>query len=204
MILKSGLLLACVFLIFLHTASNDNPWDLKMTLLLCFYLIVTVLLTLIGREPLGTVPKVNLFPGSSIVMMYQSPWNNRGRYEFVEILGNILLFVPLGLCMRRYGQGNYGKTILTALLLSTVVELLQYTLNIGTFELDDIINNTWGAILGRNLVDITNHIRKADNWKNGLRTISLQQSAGIWPLIALCVFALSQFIRYVNNKGWLY
>ena len=70
-----------------------------------------------------------------------------GFTESVQNMGNILFFVPYGylcssLCHSRL------LTVLTAVLFSLAIELLQYIFALGWCELDDLISNSLGAFLG--------------------------------------------------------
>lgn len=79
----------------------------------------------------------------------------------VQIIGNVLLFVPLGFllpcCFVRYRR--YRCTILSAAFLSLVIELIQGIAQIGLFEADDIIHNALGAWLGFLLFRVYVHIK---------------------------------------------
>lgn len=66
---------------------------------------------------------------------------------------NALLFVPLGLSMpyllsKKAKRLNVFTTIAFAMLLSAGIEFLQYRLNLGVCETDDVIANTLGAAIG--------------------------------------------------------
>jgi len=70
------------------------------------------------------------------------------RLFFKNIIGNVLLFLPYGYFISYYLKNKklLTTTILTAIV-STTIEIVQ--LNIGrTFDIDDIILNTIGGILG--------------------------------------------------------
>lgn len=79
------------------------------------------------------------------------------RLARVNLFGNVLLFIPLGLFppllvekMRRF-----WKTILLAAGIVTMVELLQMLLLVGTCDIDDLILNVLGAALGYGLFRLT-------------------------------------------------
>ena len=67
---------------------------------------------------------------------------------------DILLFVPFGLSLpfvidiykRKYA--TIALTVLIGLLFSITVEYLQYYYRIGNVEIDDVIMNTIGVIVG--------------------------------------------------------
>ena len=63
-----------------------------------------------------------------------------------EIMDNIWLFIPLGTILYRL----YPKKLilLVPVLLSVVIEVLQYVLGIGLAEVDDVISNSLGGVIG--------------------------------------------------------
>ena len=62
-----------------------------------------------------------------------------------QIIANILLFIPFGfLAARLWGW----KSILFAAFLSFIIESVQLVFHLGLFEIDDIIHNTAGTIIG--------------------------------------------------------
>ncbi|WP_128893883.1 VanZ family protein [Longirhabdus pacifica] len=76
------------------------------------------------------------------------------RYNFDIVLnntlGNILIFMPLGfflpLLFAKYQKGS--RVVLHSMLMSLSIEVLQLMLQIGRFDIDDVILNTMGAALG--------------------------------------------------------
>ena len=73
---------------------------------------------------------------------------------FREMFMNVFLFVPFGLSVPYLLPDRYGTTdriittISAALILSAVIEFLQFCLNLGSFETDDILCNALGALVG--------------------------------------------------------
>lgn len=69
-----------------------------------------------------------------------------------SMLMNVFLFMPLGLSLVYVWRGGIPKrlllTVLTGLLLSLIVETVQYMGSLGFAEADDVICNTLGALLG--------------------------------------------------------
>lgn len=67
-----------------------------------------------------------------------------------QIYLNILLFVPFGLLTYAAltGKRKGALTAILGIVLSISIELLQLYFHRGTFELDDILNNTIGTIIG--------------------------------------------------------
>ena len=69
------------------------------------------------------------------------------RYFTYLFVGNLIWFAPAGILIR-LRKGKYWQAILAGFLLSLVVETAQYVLGSGVSELDDLILNTLGALLG--------------------------------------------------------
>lgn len=65
-----------------------------------------------------------------------------------NLIGNILLFLPLPIALYVHGVREYFVILLTAFLVSFSIELIQYGLVIGVADIDDILLNFLGAVLG--------------------------------------------------------
>ena len=90
-----------------------------------------------------------LIPLRTFVDIWNSRWHSHGKYIFRGLIGNVLLFTPLGLCLSRKEGSLYKYIIPFSISLS--VEAIQYFFRLGTFEMDDLICNTIGGILGYEL-----------------------------------------------------
>lgn len=67
-----------------------------------------------------------------------------------NIFGNLFLFLPMGLylpCLFKK-LASFGKFILSILAILIAVEILQLFLRRGVFDIDDLILNILGAIIG--------------------------------------------------------
>ncbi|MGC4036709.1 MAG: VanZ family protein [Chitinophagaceae bacterium] len=77
----------------------------------------------------------------------------RKHYSYLvakNILGNIIGFIPLGVLLpilfRRLQRS--WKTIFTVFLISLAFETIQLLFNLGIFDVDDLILNTLGGVVG--------------------------------------------------------
>ncbi|GLY47569.1 VanZ family protein [Lentzea sp. NBRC 102530] len=110
-----------------------------------------------GEQMLSTTPfqwvtdmsnNMAAYGRSGILAMAQSQ-------AFLQQLFNVVLFVPLGIVLRKaYGKGPLA-VIAIAAGLSLAVEVVQYTGNLGFYpcpyriaDVDDLISNTFGGLLG--------------------------------------------------------
>ena len=78
-------------------------------------------------------------------------WNNRGidMTLLVNVLGNITLFVPLSIILLNYCKClNNINIIFINFFTSLSFELIQLSTGWGTFDIDDILLNTIGGIIG--------------------------------------------------------
>lgn len=75
------------------------------------------------------------------------------RYLILDVGGNLLLFFPVGVALAglagaRTRAGVVGRTVLGAALLSLAIELGQRWIPGRASDIDDVIFNTLGALLG--------------------------------------------------------
>jgi glycopeptide antibiotics resistance protein len=69
-----------------------------------------------------------------------------GAWPFLyHVLGNLLWFLPLGLMLRRKSA---WRALLAGALLSASIECLQWVLLTGIPDVDDVLLNACGALLG--------------------------------------------------------
>ena len=69
------------------------------------------------------------------------------RYFAYLFVGNLIWFAPAGVLVRLRG-GKLWQAALAGFCLSLLVEIMQFVLGSGVSELDDLILNTCGAVLG--------------------------------------------------------
>lgn len=72
-------------------------------------------------------------------------------HGLVNLIGNIAIFMPFGVLLGMLGS-HRRPSVLTATAisgtLSLLLELSQAVLSIGSFDVDDIILNTFGGLMG--------------------------------------------------------
>lgn len=106
--------------------------------LLVLYLLFIAYMTLMYRE--SGLGRINL----DLFWSYRQFLTNKGlRYE---ILNNIWLFVPLGAIL--YKLFPKPGIVIVPVLISASIETAQYVFGIGLCELDDIVSNSLGGLIG--------------------------------------------------------
>ncbi len=102
---------------------------------------------------------INLIPYAESMIV-------NGKVQIREIVANILLFLPFGLCMSIfYPDSEIQNRILLASGVSLVFEVIQYIFSIGASDITDIIDNTLGAVLGILVYLVMNKIWKEKTGK---------------------------------------
>lgn len=86
---------------------------------------------------------------------------------FANLAGNILIFVPYGffISMASRSRGLF-KTLFFSMGLSLCVEVVQLFTRVGSFDVDDILLNTIGGVLGYIFFSICNVIRRKHYVRN--------------------------------------
>ena len=102
------------------------------------YIAAVLWITLFSR--LGTERRSILLPFHSYVEVLKG-----NRQFLLENIGNVVLFIPLGVALKCSGVRDVKKAGFFA---SLLIEVLQFTFALGTFECDDLIHNTLGAVIG--------------------------------------------------------
>lgn len=133
-----------------------------------------------------------------------TPFKEMFRYNFgtnlfyKNVFGNILLFVPLGFYVGYYTKTkNIFLAFIIVVLSSSTIEFTQ--LNIGrTFDIDDIILNALGGILGYLLYKFGEHLPKftKKTWFLNLITILL---LSLFIVYLLSIYGLID----INMMRWL-
>lgn len=73
----------------------------------------------------------------------------------LEDIGNIVLFIPIGVAIALFLGCSVKQTLLIGFTLSLIIESCQWFFWLGSFEIDDLIHNTIGAGIGAVLVTHT-------------------------------------------------
>lgn len=137
----------------IHNSGRKTTFHEEFLNLLFIIYILLLFELLTGTEN-ATGSGFNLVPFSEI-LRYKI-----GSDLFIyNVVGNILLFIPFGYFVSRYCKTkSAGQILLVSLITSTIIEAMQ--LRIGrTFDIDDIILNVIGGILGYYLYIALNAIR---------------------------------------------
>lgn len=92
--------------------------------------------------------------------------NGMKGYFFLNVVMNVVAFMPFGFILPIISPGNrkFLRIFLRGFLLTLVIETMQLFLKVGCFDLDDMLLNTIGAVLGYFLFWICKCIGKRKGW----------------------------------------
>ena len=92
---------------------------------------------------------INLIPFHNIMQYISGGSDTLRRFAFGNVVGNIVIFIPLGIYLPLFKK---DKRVLVNLLfifiVSLFVEIIQGLLGIGVSDIDDIILNCLGGLIG--------------------------------------------------------
>lgn len=124
-------------------------------MLFLLYCLMMLWLLLLRRIPAGAgMVQLNLQPLDTIkrylwVLRYSTEPIQR-RYAVANLLGNVGLFLPLGMFLPILFEKTKkpGRFLLCAVTTILMVELCQMLTGLGACDVDDLILNTIGAVAG--------------------------------------------------------
>ena len=123
-----------------------------LILLLFLYLALVFYVTCFGvrmENVSDGSPRYNLKPFKEILRF----WNRRNivgtRSMLLNIFGNVVMFMPLGMFVCAVPKkANILICIIISAFFSLLIETIQFCFQLGCFDVDDLILNTTGGVLG--------------------------------------------------------
>lgn len=127
---------------------------------------------------------------------YKLAWYQFNAREWRNLILNICMFIPFGFMLPAASSGfrKAWKTYLAGFAFTLLIESLQFLLQRGIFETDDLINNVLGTMIGYGFFSVASALasacknawanrnpayRKSQNGKRLTRTSRNQNSAGM-------------------------
>ena len=99
--------------------------------------------------------RYNLKPFAEIVRYFTNMREKNYLMFFINIVGNIVLFMPFGFLFPFISEKEYfrpGKnffvTFFVTILFVLLMETAQLVTKVGVFDVDDIMMNTFGSVMG--------------------------------------------------------
>ncbi|MEJ9212512.1 VanZ family protein [Bacillus smithii] len=113
------------------------------------YILLLIKILFLSRISHLEHRSINLIPFYSIMEYISGRSANIKAFAFSNVVGNIVIFIPLGTYLSLFKN---DKRVITNLLfifiVSLFVEIIQGLLGIGASDIDDIILNCLGGLIG--------------------------------------------------------
>ncbi len=114
------------------------------TALLGIVVALILWITILSREKLIGTP-ITYHPFHSLLSLLKELQRGRIGNSF----GNIILFVPVGILFPVVtGWKKMWKTVVAGISFSFFIEIIQLTTSRGCFDLDDVLLNGMGTVIG--------------------------------------------------------
>lgn len=97
---------------------------------------------------------INLQPFATLKMYWRILQNSQDagllRHAVINLVGNLVMFIPLGFYLPYLlrGMRKIFRAMLLLLCLIIMVETVQYVTHLGTCDVDDLILNMAGSLIG--------------------------------------------------------
>ena len=139
------------FIFFRRFLKNHMQTNIKKVIIFCIlfcYIVIVIGATIFTRSGVYEHANFNLFSS------YIEAWNNYSKSYWRNIILNILMFVPFGFLLPLFSDRfkKFYWTLSLGFLFTFGIEVTQYITKRGIFEVDDIMNNWIGALIGYSLV----------------------------------------------------
>ncbi|MFB9221002.1 VanZ family protein [Kurthia sibirica] len=136
----------------------------KLILLKYYSFNGTIDQLLFRGESLFFLKEYNLIPFHTITAYIQAEGTTPFS-AFKNLAGNIIGFIPFGIFMALlfFKKPTIIKIIVSTFSLSFIYELIQLIFRLGTFDVDDLLLNTLGGLIGFLIYKLLYSIIKS-NW----------------------------------------
>lgn len=129
--------------------QENKKATLIFWLLMLLYIFVVLFLTIF--RGVNTRPRtLNLLPFATLIDQVESVLTELSLFSLANLLGNFVLFFPLGyfLAFQFPKMRKLSRLFIVFLASTLVIELSQYLLNCGATDIDDMILNVFGGLVG--------------------------------------------------------
>ena len=185
-----GCLIAILILRLITRKNNENfPWKrLAPGALTAGYLALVAMGTLLIMSGGGRL-------SLRVFAEFIEAWNTMSTTLWLNIVLNIAMFIPAGILFPLVFPklDRWYKVTAAGAGMSFVIELLQLILNRGAADIDDLITNTLGCVIGYSLLAAFRALRKKE--KRWFVPLACPLSVA---LIALGVFGVYQAKEFGN------
>ncbi len=191
-----------VYKFLLKGKKKIKPLRIFGWLLLGSYIVIVLGATLLARSEAWEAGSI-----LPLFYSYRDAWVNFSAAAWRNIILNVCMFVPLGLLLPMMIKSfrSFWKTYLVGFLFTLCIEGIQLLGRRGIFELDDILHNTVGMMIGYGIYAVAAAaIQKYRKEKVSLRNVLLLQLPLVVCVISFYVIFISYHTKELGNVGGQY
>ena len=122
-----------------------------LAVVMYIYVANVLVITMLGREgyEISEHMRATFLP---FLLREPGEMESMGKWA-LEFIFNMDLFLPLGLLLPFFqkGKNRYQNTIIIGFISTIVLEILQCVSKLGSLEIDDIVANALGTVIGASL-----------------------------------------------------
>lgn len=132
--------IALIYILFLYGGRVGNQFNIKI----------------FSKEHFE---RPNFIPFRTIISYLESMFNHTINTNIVikNLLGNLLMFLPMGMALPVLFRKKFNKLwkiVLFVIGLVFLIEIIQFITFTGSADIDDLILNTIGSIIGYGIIKI--------------------------------------------------
>ena len=133
--------------------SQDKKEKILAGLYILFFMYLCLMIWEVFIGPYRSysgIRRYNLYPFKTIMAFLLNA--NKYNFEviFINLIANIITFIPLGFFISVLFRRSCRviNVALYSMLIIICIEIGQYILNVGVLDIDDVVLNTIGCVLG--------------------------------------------------------
>lgn len=129
--------------------------------------------------------------------IYQQKWDYASKYILITTMGNIIIFIPFGIGLKIMERVclKTKKIVLLGFLFSLLVEVIQWSTCLGTFEIDDLLHNTLGCLFGVQIYDIAINLKSEREYETIIRKLVPMLGYGLFVIIV----CMKPWLEYISR-----
>ncbi len=136
-------LVICILYIYRSIKPSNRKRSIAFVFL-CFWIDVVLSSTILFR------PKLEIYDYSFEIFKGYRKWS---LYSFSDYFVNVFMFIPFGFCIGvLVKHRRILLSICVGFFFSLLIEVTQLSTSRGNFDVDDLIHNTLGCVIGYWLV----------------------------------------------------
>jgi len=137
-------------------------WGTVVFLIIYLMVLAYVCFLSEGRTDAQNTYRYNLVPFKEIMRFYTYRELVGVKAFILNLFGNVLAFIPFGVMVPivRRKNRNFFRVFGMTFLLSLFIECIQLIFRVGSFDVDDLILNTCGGIIGYAVFWLMNRVRR--------------------------------------------